>query len=427
MTDVAIQVENLSKRYRIGLKEDAHDTLGSAVAGIIAGPIKNFRRLRSLSRFSKNGHEAEDIIWALKDVSFEVKEGEVIGIIGRNGAGKSTLLKILCRITQPTEGRARINGRVGSLLEVGTGFHPELTGRDNVYLNGTILGMTRKEVQCKFDEIVDFSSVEKFIDTPLKRYSTGMKVRLAFAVAAHLEPEILIIDEVLAVGDTEFQKKCLDKMDDVARGGRTILFVSHNMTSVLSLCHRVLVMADGSIVFDGDADQSVQQYLATVRTEDRAGSYKAGEHTEEGAYRISAARVTSSGRYNPDGYPTGEPLEFTVECQLPQKTRRPVMRIAIETLQGQGQRIFTLHSDFKRDATQPWNVSAGKCTFRCKVPNLALMPGEYSANLVLELAGTDLARILTAFVFRIRESDRYPIIERKMQGLLVPEQEWSIE
>ncbi len=281
MTTPIISVENLSKAYRIGLKEEVPDTFVGAMTGWLKAPVRNWRRLKSLNTFNEpvadsavavaeageevasgNGQaEADDILWALKDVSFEVHEGEVVGIIGRNGAGKSTLLKILSRITEPTHGRAVIRGRVSSLLEVGTGFHPELTGRENIYMNGTILGMRKKEIDKKFDEIVDFSGVEKFLDTPIKRYSSGMQVRLAFAVAAHLEPEILIIDEVLAVGDAEFQKKCLGKMQDVAKGGRTVLFVSHNMAAVESLCSRGLLACDGSIVHDSSASDSVQQYL----------------------------------------------------------------------------------------------------------------------------------------------------------------------
>ncbi|MCB0164566.1 MAG: ABC transporter ATP-binding protein [Anaerolineae bacterium] len=262
MSDIAIKVENLSKRYRIGLKEELPETFLGAMTGWLRSPLANLRDLRKLSHFSDNGHTPDDVIYALKDVSFEVKHGEVVGIIGRNGAGKSTLLKILSRITEPSSGRAVINGRVASLLEVGTGFHPELTGRENVYLNGTILGMTKAEVERKFDEIVDFSGVEKFIDTPVKRYSSGMKVRLAFAVAAHLEPEILVIDEVLAVGDADFQKKCLGKMGEVASEGRTVLFVSHNMAAVSRLCKRTILLADGTVLADGESDQIVGQYLA---------------------------------------------------------------------------------------------------------------------------------------------------------------------
>jgi lipopolysaccharide transport system ATP-binding protein len=264
MTKPVISVENLSKAYRIGLKEEIPDTLFGAFTAWVQAPVRNFRRLSRLdtARVHPDGHaEAEDdLIWALKDVSFQVQEGEVLGIIGRNGAGKSTLLKILSRITEPTSGRAVIRGRVSSLLEVGTGFHPELTGRENVYMNGTILGMTKREIDRKFDEIVEFSGVERFLDTPIKRYSSGMKVRLAFAVAAHLEPEILIVDEVLAVGDAEFQKKCMGKMQDVARGGRTVLFVSHNLPSIRALCSRGLWINKGRIALDADPSTAIAGY-----------------------------------------------------------------------------------------------------------------------------------------------------------------------
>ena len=236
-----------------------HDTFAGAMADFATRPVRNLRRLRSLSTF-RDG-EARDVIWALNDVSFEVKEGEVIGVIGSNGSGKTTLLKILSRITEPTRGRALVKGLVSSLLEVGTGFHPELTGRENIYLNGSILSMGRKEIDRKFDEIVDFSGVERFIDTPLKRYSTGMNVRLAFAVAAHLEPELLLVDEVLAVGDVVFQSKCLGKMQNVAREGRTILFVSHNMGQIRNLCERVILLSDGGIKSDGDSSQVIDEYV----------------------------------------------------------------------------------------------------------------------------------------------------------------------
>lgn len=243
---VAIKVENLSKKYVIGAAQERQDTLRDWL--VAAG--------RSLRRRPT----AENEFWALRDVSFEVQRGEVVGVIGRNGAGKSTLLKILSRITEPTSGRAYINGRVGSLLEVGTGFHPELTGRENIFLNGAILGMRRTEIARKFDEIVAFAEIEKFLDTPVKRYSSGMYVRLAFAVAAHLEPEILLVDEVLAVGDAAFQKKCLGKMGDVAKEGRTVLFVSHNMTAVNTLCQRALLLSLGRVICDGLSQDAINKY-----------------------------------------------------------------------------------------------------------------------------------------------------------------------
>jgi lipopolysaccharide transport system ATP-binding protein len=264
---VAIKVDNVSKVYRLGTKEETEDSLMKSVGRMIKSPIRNYRKYHSLYDFSDldfdnpNTSEDSNILWALNNVSFEVSKGEVVGIIGRNGAGKSTLLKILSRITPPARGRVEIHGRTSSLLEVGTGFHNELTGRENVYLNATILGMRKKEVDRKFEEIVEFSGVEKFLDTPVKRYSSGMRVRLAFAVAAHLEPEILIIDEVLAVGDAAFQEKCLTKMQDVGTDGRTVFFVSHNMQAVTRLCQRVITLENGQIVADGATHQIVAQYM----------------------------------------------------------------------------------------------------------------------------------------------------------------------
>jgi len=254
-----ISVENLSKAYRIGLEEKRSDTLSGAIVQALKSPLRNFRTIANLN--STSDHD-NSLFWALRDVNFEVKQGEVLGIIGHNGAGKSTLLKILSRITEPTEGKITIRGRVSSLLEVGTGFHPDLTGRENIYMNGTILGMTKREIDSKLEEIIEFSGVRKHIDTPVKRYSSGMTVRLAFSVAAHLEPEILIIDEVLAVGDAEFQKKCLGKMKDVSNSGRTVLFVSHNMPVIQSLCSRAILMNRGKISSDGSASQVTKDYLS---------------------------------------------------------------------------------------------------------------------------------------------------------------------
>jgi lipopolysaccharide transport system ATP-binding protein len=263
MTGVAVRVQNLGKRYKIGSRQPAEPMLREALANLFVSPVK---KLRSLGRrigagAVSDGPPTASHIWALRGVSFEVERGEVLGIIGPNGAGKSTLLKILSRITEPTEGRIEIHGRVASLLEVGTGFHPELTGRDNIYLSGALLGMRKAEIDRNLDEIIDFSGILKFIDTPVKHYSSGMYVRLAFAVAAHLEPDVLIIDEVLAVGDVTFQRKCLAKMEDVRRHGRTILFVSHNMPAVTRLCQRALLISDGTIQKDGPAPQIASAYL----------------------------------------------------------------------------------------------------------------------------------------------------------------------
>jgi lipopolysaccharide transport system ATP-binding protein len=258
-----IEVKNLSKRYRLGQKEKQAETLIGTIGNVIKSPWQNLKQLRAMSKF---GEEDESVFWALKDINFEVKEGEVLGIIGKNGAGKSTLLKILSQITDPTSGKIEIHGRVAALLEVGTGFHPELSGRDNIYMNGTILGMTKREIDSKLAEIIDFSGVEKFIDTPVKFYSSGMKVRLGFSVAAHLEPEILIIDEVLAVGDFEFQAKCLGKMESVSKEGRTVLFVSHNLEAVKSLCSRCVVLNQGEILFNGPVKLAVQNYFGRAKS-----------------------------------------------------------------------------------------------------------------------------------------------------------------
>ena len=266
-SNIAIRLENVNKVYRLGAKDEAEDTFLKSFARMVKSPVKNYRKYRSLYDFSDldfdnpGANVGLNVLWALRNVSFDVNQGEIVGIIGRNGAGKSTLLKILSKITPPARGRVEIHGRTSSLLEVGTGFHPELTGRENVYLNATILGMRKKEVDRKFDEIVDFSGVEKFLDTPVKRYSSGMRVRLAFAVAAHLEPEILIIDEVLAVGDAAFQEKCLNKMQDVGSQGRTVFFVSHNMQAVTRLCERVISLDSGEVVADGPAHDIVAAYM----------------------------------------------------------------------------------------------------------------------------------------------------------------------
>jgi lipopolysaccharide transport system ATP-binding protein len=268
--DIAFSVENISKVYRLGMKDAARDSLGAVMLDFISSPVQNFKKYRSLYNFDdidlSNNHaspESSNVLWALNDVSFEIMRGETVGIIGRNGAGKSTLLKVLSKITHPTRGRIEIRGKIASLLEVGTGFHQELTGRENVYLNATVLGMRKCEVDRKFDEIVEFSGVEKFLDTPVKRYSSGMRVRLAFAVAAHLEPEILIVDEVLAVGDAAFQRKCLNKMQDVGQGGRTVLFVSHNMAAVTRLCERGILLDEGKIMADGGIHDVVSAYMSS--------------------------------------------------------------------------------------------------------------------------------------------------------------------
>jgi lipopolysaccharide transport system ATP-binding protein len=292
MSNVAISVENLSKSYRI-----AHQANGARYKTLREDLMQMPKRI--LSRFQRFSSplSSSETFWALKDISFEIKQGEVVGIIGRNGAGKSTLLKILSRITEPTSGQAKIYGRVGSLLEVGTGFHQELTGRENIFLNGAILGMSRAEIRARFDEIVAFAEIEKFLDTPVKRYSSGMYVRLAFAVAAHLDPEMLLIDEVLAVGDSEFQKKCLGKMSEVARAGRTVLFVSHNMAAVTRLCHRGIVLNKGVVELDTDADRAAKAYLHSSHGNSAQRTWSDAKSAPGNAVaRLKAVRVFSDAQ-----------------------------------------------------------------------------------------------------------------------------------
>ncbi len=301
--DFALKVEGLYKVFRLGSKEDDSESLANALFGAFKNPLANYRKYRSLYRFDDidfdnpdNPENDPNVLWALRGVSFTVKPGELVGIIGHNGAGKSTLLKLLSRISSPSRGTIKLKGRVSSLLEVGTGFHPELTGRENVYLNGTILGMRKKEVDVKFDEIVEFSGVEKFLDTPVKRYSSGMRVRLAFAVAAHLEPEILIVDEVLAVGDANFQKKCLAKMEDVGQTGRTVLFVSHSMPAITRLCPRTILLKQGRVLADGPSHDVVTSYLHGGVGSTAAREWRETEAAPSGdVARLRAVRVRGEG------------------------------------------------------------------------------------------------------------------------------------
>lgn len=314
MSDIAIRVENLGKLYRVG-QLISYSTLRESLTNAMLAP---FRGIFSTSKKQKPtigaSSSSNETIWALKNVSFEVEQGNAVGIIGRNGAGKTTLLKILTRITTPTEGYAEIYGRVGSLLEVGTGFHAELTGRENIYFNGAVLGMKRTEIDRKFDDIVEFSGVKKFLDTPLKRYSSGMHVRLAFAVSAYLEPDILLVDEVLAVGDNEFQKRCLGKMDEVTKGGRTVLFVSHNMSAVKAFCHRTILLEQGEIVMDGPTEEVVNYYLGSgLHTEaerkwDDIKSAPGGD-----VVRLHAVRAKNSQGEVTSEFNIQEPIHIEIE------------------------------------------------------------------------------------------------------------------
>ncbi len=325
MPDIAIRVDNLSKLYHLGALHQRPDTLRDALTGLL--------RRGHPSTHPQSAHS--DDLWALKDVSFEVKRGEVVGIIGRNGAGKSTLLKILSRITEPTSGRAEIHGRVGSLLEVGTGFHPELTGRENIYLNGAILGMKRVEIERQFDEIVAFAEIERFLDTPVKRYSSGMYVRLAFAVAAHLEPEILLVDEVLAVGDAAFQKKCLGKMGDVAMEGRTVLFVSHNMAAVQTLCKTSVLISSGMITARGATDEVIHAYLAAGIQTGEAKFNGSTPRQGSGIAQYTSARILDEIGNPINSVPMGDSLTLELSFMNSQPVTHPAISARLHTPLGQ--------------------------------------------------------------------------------------------
>jgi lipopolysaccharide transport system ATP-binding protein len=331
MDDIAIRVTGLGKRYRIGAIQDSERTFAETLRAMALKPFHSFRSIAS----GGSGASSETFVWALKDVSFEVKRGEAIGVIGHNGAGKSTLLKILTRITNPTDGRAEIRGRVGSLLEVGTGFNGELTGRENIYMSGAILGMRKREINAKFDEIVDFSGVEKFIDTPVKRYSSGMYLRLAFAVAAHLEPEVLLVDEVLAVGDAEFQKKCLGKMGDVTSSGRTILFVSHNMGAVQNLCPRSLVLSEGEILFDDVTSKAIPRYLDSLnKVETHESLFDVPREQAHWGYalRISNVTILDQDEKPASVLPLGMPFSVEMECVCLEDLQNVSLVLGIDTI-----------------------------------------------------------------------------------------------
>lgn len=378
MSDTVIQVNNISKQYRLGL-------VGT---GTLSHDLKRwwYRARGKEDPYLKIGEQnirnikgGSDYVWALKDINFEVKRGEVLGIIGKNGAGKSTLLKILSRITLPTTGEFKIKGRIASLLEVGTGFHPELTGRENIFLNGAILGMTKTEIRSKFDEIVAFSGVERYIDTPVKRYSSGMYVRLAFAVAAHLEPEILIIDEVLAVGDAEFQKKCLGKMKDVAGEGRTVLFVSHNMTAVKTLCSRVLLLKNGNTDFLGNVNEAISLYMGGNIDIPNQSRYFAPEDYNNSPVAIYSIEIKSHNE-NPQVITMAD--SFTISVNLEKKIEDLQLDVTMQVTDTEGNVLLINGSG---SATPPYDNygKAGKMEFECTFPSHFFNQGDFAVNILL--------------------------------------------
>ncbi len=399
MSDIAIRVENLSKQYRIGKAQQRHDTLRDAVVDL--GHRLSGRFFTNPQSEIRNP-QSDDVFWALKDVSFEVKRGEVVGIIGRNGAGKSTLLKILSQITEPTNGRAEIHGRVASLLEVGTGFHPELTGRENIYLNGAILGMRREEINRQFDEIVAFAEIEKFLDTPVKRYSSGMYVRLAFAVAAHLEPEILLVDEVLAVGDTDFQKKCLRKIESEAKGGRTVLLVSHNLAAVQGICTTGILIGCGSIVACGDVQDVVKSYVSemTIVTQ-HSGDLLVHKGREDGKETVLRRVEIYVNGESSNLILMGDTLAIKTSFSCPEGISNPRFGVSIEN--NLGQRVVNFSPSHQETNLFPEHVYAGEII--CEIPNLALTPGNYYVTLIIANGYRDLDRVNRAASFRVEPSD----------------------
>ena len=410
-----IRVEGLSKLYYLGGSGAAYSTLRETVMEVARKPL----------RYLRSGGNNSQTLWALKDVSFDVMPTDVVGIIGRNGAGKSTLLKVLSRIVEPTAGRVELYGRVASLLEVGTGFHPELTGRENIYLNGSILGMTRREIETKFDEIVAFAEVEKFIDTPVKRYSSGMYVRLAFAVAAHLEPEILVVDEVLAVGDASFQKKCLGRMRDVASMGRTVIFVSHNMAAVSSLCSKAMVLWQGQVEYPlGSVEGAVQQYLTQVHKITKTKLAERTDRQGNGRVRIEDFATFDNQGNELEYLATGQEVDFRIYYSG-NETNVQNVSVAIGITSNVGAFVSMLSNQVAGDN---FESIARDGYFTCKIKKLPLMPGNYTAGLIIRSNDVILDWIQQAVTLVVEPGDFYGTGRMPPQshsGVLL-EQEWTL-
>jgi lipopolysaccharide transport system ATP-binding protein len=425
--DVAVRVEGLGKSYKIGEDRARHDTLRDTLVNAVKAPAR--RAWNLLKGEAYGAAELEETIWALRDISFEVNRGEVVGIIGRNGAGKSTLLKVLARITEPTEGHAEIRGRTGSLLEVGTGFHPELTGRENVFLNGAVLGMTKAEIERKFDEIVDFAGTRKFLDTPIKHYSSGMKVRLAFAVAAHLDPEILLIDEVLSVGDAAFQRKCLGKMDDVAESGRTVLFVSHNMTAVTRLCERTILLEDGRVAADGRSDRVVSRYLSSDLGTTAARAWEEEEAPGNEVVRMREVRVRTDAGDVSEAVDIRRPVTLEVEYDVLEEGHVLVPYCGLETEEGISAFVTKDHDPEWRREPRP----AGRFVSSVEIPGNFLSEGTYlvAAGVMTEAPYRMHAHEQDAVAFQVMDSlegdSARGDLGVSMPGVVRPLLEWSNE
>jgi lipopolysaccharide transport system ATP-binding protein len=414
MNDIAIRVENLGKKYHITERHrGSYKTLRESLTHAILAPFRDQARSNGSGQF-----------WALKDLSLDIKQGQVLGIIGRNGAGKSTLLKILSRVTEPTTGFADIQGRVGSLLEVGTGFHPELSGRDNIYLNGAILGMKKAEIDHKFDEIVAFAEVEKFIDTPVKHYSSGMHLRLAFAVAAHIQPEILLVDEVLAVGDAAFQKKCLGKMQDVTEAGRTILFVSHNMAAMAQLCKQVLWIADGHLERVGSSAEVIEAYL-TARSENRTRQDQTGSSpsfTSKLPIRLIGTQIVSGNEEPSTLVRFDRRFNIRIEYEVTELVRS--LSVICRLIDSRGNIVWT---SWDTDTTD-WNERVrepGRYLSVCKVPQGLLRPGDYRLSVGVTDNRNSFDMYDHVMDFEI-SCVGYPLNEDRL-GIITPLFEWHVE
>ncbi len=401
MSDIAIKVEQVGKLYRLG--EVGTGTLSQDLKrwwAITRGKDDPFAIVGETNDRTQKGES--DFVWALKDVSFEVKQGEVLGIIGRNGAGKSTLLKLLSKVTTPTTGSIKVNGRIASLLEVGTGFHPDLTGRENVFLNGAILGMTKAEVKKKFDEIVDFAGVERYIDTPVKRYSSGMYVRLAFAVAAFLEPEILIIDEVLAVGDAEFQKKCLGRMKDISvNDGRTVLFVSHNMAAIQSLCTTGLYMSNGTVKICGNLEKVLNNYLIQIADHSKRNIKDAVNRKGNGIVKIASVTGLNKDGIEMERFLAGESLTLKVSFEARADVENKISKVDIGINTQINERVTWLSTSLFFD-----KVDFSK-ELAFEIGRLSLTPGYYNLNIYCEVNGVATDWIENIYQFEVEESDYY--------------------
>ena len=417
-SDIAIRVENLGKRYVIGRETPPATTFGGRVCRTLASP---FSWLTSQLR----GPSEEEILWALRDVSFEVRRGEVLGVIGRNGAGKSTLLKILSRITEPTTGHAEMHGRIGALLEVGTGMHPELTGRENIYLNGTIIGMRKAEIDARFDEIVDFSGIERFLDTPVKRYSSGMRVRLGFAIAAHLEPEVLIVDEVLAVGDAEFQKKCLGKMKDVAGHGRTVLFVSHNMGAVLNLCSRAILLESARMVMDSDVNSTVALYLSDGMATSCMGEAIWSEDDAPSCAELALLGIRvlgPCGEVRPQ-YRARDPIDIEVRFRVKQEVGN--FRTVLTFLTDTGVVAFSSTNEHLLSGSP---LPEGEYKTTCRLPENLLNGGAYTLGVHFGMPGVKVmieGRDFLKFTVDVF-GRRGALQQEKHPGVVAPELEWTL-